>query len=507
MRIGIDLGSSYSLVSRMGGQGVPILLPDHVEQDTFHTPSVVGLTTRSALVGRAAEQILAADPDFKVLRFFKRHFGEAAPLYFDDRRTAWSAEAIGALMLRKLRFDAESFASTPVESAVLTVPAHFSDPQRRAVLNAAMMADIPVLGLVEEPVAAALHYGVQHRAHDRVLLVYDWGGGTFDATVLSLDANGVYVLAKGGATDLGGKEVDEIIGAMVLEQFDLALGSAPALSPRTLLDLRAVSEDIKVALSLPGQRTIRRTVLLGGRAVDVEVGLDAFATRVAPLLERTEQLALQCVTDAGVRQADVDAVLLVGGSSMVPGVAERLRARFGGSTDRVVFHEPSKAVAFGAAMHAAQLAGDAEAYLVPPEFRGVTGHAVGVRTLDPITGRATVDVVVKRNMPLPARVVKTYFTARADQARMVLDLVQGDGEGPEPISLGEMVIGPLPLPRQGYPIQVTIECREDGTVSVRAYDAESGVELAREFGGERSQGAGFLAAQRALVRSLPINHC
>jgi molecular chaperone DnaK len=505
MRVGIDLGTTYSLIARMGSHGTPLLLPDHVEQDVFHTPSVVGITNRSALVGRMAEHILEVDPEFKVLRFFKRQFGEERPIYFDDQRTAWSAEAIGALMLRKLRYDAESFASSQVESAVITVPAHFSDPQRKAVLAAAMMADIPVLGLVDEPVAAALHYGVKHASHDQVLLVYDWGGGTFDTTVLSLDERGVYVLAKAGATDLGGKELDEAVAQLILEQFESALGAMPPLGARTLLDLRRISEEVKVELSTPQGRRVARTVLLGGHAVDVDIRRDAFEARIADLLDRTEALTLQSISDAGLRESDIDVVLMVGGSSMVPAVVDRLRARFTGLADRVVFHEPTKAVAFGAAIHASQLSGDAERYHVPPEFRGVTGHSVGVRAVDAQTGRVSIDTVIKQNMPLPVRVSKTYFTTHANQQRIVLDLVQFRSKDGPLIPLGQLVVGPLPSPRQNYPIEVTLESREDGTIAVQAYDAQTGVELAREFGRDAEQGFAYLATQRALVRSTPIN--
>lgn len=505
MRVGIDLGTTYSLIARMGSHGTPMLLPDNVDHDVFHTPSVVAILNKAALVGRMAENLLEVDPELKVLRFFKRHFGEEQPIYFDDQRTPWAPEAIGALVLKKLRFDAESFASSQVESAVITVPAHFSDPQRKAVLAAAMMADVPVLGLVEEPVAAALHYGVQHASHDQVLLVYDWGGGTFDATVLSLDSRGVYVLAKTGATDVGGKELDEAVAEIVLAQFERALGGMPILNARTLLDLRRVAEEIKVELSLPTCQRVRRTVLLGGQAVNVDVSRAAFDTAIKTWIDRTEAIALQCVVDAGLKESNVDSVLLVGGSSMVPSVGDRLRRIFPGQ-DRVAYHEPTKAVAFGAAMHASQLSGEAERFNVPPEFRGVTGHAVGVRALDPQSGRATIDTLIKQNMPLPVRVSKTYFTTRPNQQRMVLDLVQFRGAEDPVIPLGQLVVGPLPSPRQNYPIEVTVENREDGTVTVQAYDAQTGVELAREFGRDGEQGFAYLASQRGLVRSTLINN-
>ncbi len=506
MKVGIDLGTTYSLIARMDAGGAPVLMPDHTEHDVFHTPSVVAVMSQSAVVGRMVEALMEQKPDLRAIRFFKRQFGETQPVYFDDQGAPWYAETVAALVLKKLRYDAESHSSTMVESAVITVPAHFNDPQRRAVLVAAALADIPVLGLVEEPVAAALHYGVMNRSHDQILLVYDFGGGTFDATTLSLDANGVYVLSKTGVTELGGKEFDEKIGERVLAQFERALGAPLAMNARTLLQLRRVSEELKIELGMPGRNRVRRAVLLGGDAVEVEISRADFDAGIKDLLDRAEAETLRCLQEAGLKVEDINALLLVGGTSMLPAIQERMKRIFNHPGQRVLFHEPSKAVAYGAAIHAAQLAGEAELYQLPPEFKGVTGYCVGVRTLNTETGRAQVDTLIKKNLPAPVKVRKTYYTTRAHQERMVLELAQYRDLSEPMVSLGQLVVGPLPSPRQNYPIEVTVECREDGTVAVQAYDAQTGVELQQVFGQRDDGGLAHLATQRALVRSTFINN-
>lgn len=506
MKVGIDLGTTFSLVARMGPTGQPVLLPDASDRGAFHTPSVVHVSGESAFVGQMAEDLLEQDPSLKVIRFFKRQFGTGQPIYFDEQGNAWHPEAVAALVLKKLCFDAESHAATPVASAVITVPAHFNDPQRKSVLSAALLADIPVLGLVEEPVAAALHYGVTHAAHEQVLLVYDFGGGTFDATALSLDPNGVYVLAKTGLTDLGGKEFDEAIGSMILEQYDRSTGSPLPLNARVLLELRRVSEQIKIELCLPNQPAVRRMILLGGRPIEVHIRREEFEGAIREHLDRAEACTLECVREAGLEPRDVHAVLLVGGTSMAPVIRGRMQRIFGGAEQRVFYHEPSKAVAYGAVVHASQLGGEAAAYQIPPEFRGVSGYSVGVRAMDSGTGRVKVDTLIKKNLPLPIKVRKTYYTVRASQERIVLDFVQYREPGEAHVPLGQLVVGPLPSPRQNYPVEVTVEYREDGTVQVQAYDAETGVELAQVFGRDADGGIGQLAVQRALVRSTLINN-
>jgi molecular chaperone DnaK len=214
---------------------------------------------------------------------------------------------------------------------------------------------------------------------------------------------------------------------------------------------------------------------------------------------------MACLRDAGLRTEDVGSLLLVGGSSLVPMVEDRLRAIFHRPGQQVLHHEPSKAVAFGAAIHASQLAGDAALYNIPPELRGVSGYSVGIRTFDPATGHVGIDTVIKKNMPLPTRLNKTYYTTRPNQERLVLDFVQFRDQREASVSLGQLVIGPLSAPRPNYAVEVTTEYREDGTVRVQAYDAQTGVELEHVFARQGEDSAGHLASQRALVRNTVIN--
>jgi molecular chaperone DnaK (HSP70) len=505
MKAGIDLGTTYSLVAEMGVQGRPVLIPDHTDEEAFHTPSTVHITQGNAFVGTMAEALLENDPSIQVVRFFKRQLGVPEPVFFDGKGAGWFAEGVSALVLKKLAFDAENHSGARLECAVITVPAHFTDPQRRGVLAAAALAKITVLGLVEEPVAAALHYGVTNRARDTVMVVYDFGGGTFDATALSLDANGVYVLSKTGLTELGGKEIDEQVGAIVLSQFEKALGRALPMGARTLLELRRISEEIKIELCLPGKNRVRRLVLLGGQAVEVDISRSTFEAAIKPIIDQTEVETLRCVREAGLRVEDVKHLLLVGGSSLVPMAQARLQKIFCRPEQTVMYHEPSKAVAFGAAIHASQLSGEAEMFQIPPELRGVSGYHVGVRTVDPASGRATVDTLIKKNMTLPIKVRKTYYTSRPGQERIVLDFVQYRDPGEKPTGLGRLVVGPLDAPRPNYPVEVTVDYRIDGTVGVQAYDAQTGMELEQVFGEEGSGGAAALASQKALVDSIVIN--
>jgi molecular chaperone DnaK (HSP70) len=190
---------------------------------------------------------------------------------------------------------------------------------------------------------------------------------------------------------------------------------------------------------------------------------------------------------------------------MVPLVSQRIKRLFN-SGQKIRYHEPMKAVALGAALHAAVLGGDAERFNIPPELRGVSGYSLGLRAINPSTGRVALDVLIRQNMPLPARGKKTYYTTRPDQQKIVLEFVQTRAEDKREIQLGRLVVGPLPSPRQDYPIEVRVEYGQDGMISAQAYDASTGVELTQSFGSpSAADGIASAVAQKALVCSTSIN--
>ena len=504
MRVGIDLGTTFSLVSRLETDGRPVLMPDCAFADIYSTPSAVYINDGNAAVGFLVDTLIEQNPDLPVIRFFKRSFGINKPIYIDKYSNKWSPDAVAALVLKKLKIDAENYSGSVLESAVITVPAHFNDLQRKSVLNAAAMADIPVLGLVEEPVAAALHYGIVNNSNDQVLVVYDLGGGTFDATVLSMDSNGVYVLAKDGLTEMGGKEFDETISSMILDQFKKATGFHLQINGLTSLQLRRIAEEIKIELSMPTKSFLKKAILIGNNAFEIIIYRKDFEQAIRNMIEQTIEVTLRCIDGAGLREADIDALMLVGGSAMIPYIKERLSKIISSSKQKIFLHEPMKAVALGAAIHSAQLSGDAEHFAIPQEFRGVTGYNIGIQTLNPQTGKPEIDCLIKKNMPLPASATRTYYTASNTQTRIVLQVVQYLSLQDEIINIGELAIGPLPHPKINYPIEVVLENSADGTVKVEAYDPNTGIELKQVFGEDKLLSGTNLLAQRNLVRKTMI---
>jgi molecular chaperone DnaK len=503
MRLGIDLGPTDCCIARVDSDLHPTLIADQNDADEFHTPSVVHVFANGALVGRLAEQLLECDPGVPVVRGVSRSWGQTEPVQVDENGDKWYAEGIAALLLKKLRIDAESQASSGMEGVVIAIAAGLGDAQRQSALSACALADVPVYGLIEEPVAVALHYGVVAGTGRETILVWDVGGVSVDVTLLASDPSGIRPLRTGGLRDKGGRKLDEHIGEMILAQFQRALGSPLVKGARSQLELQRASQEIKHELFAPDCTSVRRPVTLGGVVVEVEIALSEVMPVLKGLLDEVAASSEQCLKEAGVAKKDIAKVLLAGGTALIPAVEARARELF--PQAKILCREPERAVACGAALHAAHLGAAATTMVLSAELKGVTGYAVGVRTIDAQTGRVGVDTLIRKNMALPAKAQKTYYTTRRRQERLVLDCVQVSDTGEATTSIGHLVVGPLQAERSNHPVELTAVYREDGTVKVVAYDGQSGAESEQVFGGDSNGVVQRLATQRALVRSIVVN--
>jgi molecular chaperone DnaK len=359
------------------------------------------------------------------------------------------------------------------------VPANFADAQRKATLGAAALAGLQHVSLIEEPIAAAAHYGHSRRDAEQTLLVYDFGGGTFDATVLHIADGRLYVLATEGDSQLGGRLVDQRLvdqlHADVRRRYGVDLSNDPAAQEV----LRRFAEAAKIALSQPGQGVMRKTVVVGGRACELSLSPQQVQSVVQPVVEATLAACERGLEGAGLGWGQMEHVLLVGGSSLLPAAGRALAAASGKPASALVPRQPHQAVAFGAAVLAE--ASVAEGASLEPVHQGVAPYHLGLRVRDATTGEARVQVLVKRNSPLPARATTTVYTNRAEQTRVILEIVQSKGERDAEQRLGYFAFGPLRAPRLNYPVEITLAYDAEGLVRVTAKDLVTGDALQREM--------------------------
>jgi len=468
MHIGIDLGTTYSLVGHRSEFGAPVLFPDRLDANEFRTSSTLLFDRDSVFVGLPAVLRLEEAPGLPHIRSVKRRMGDPQPLLKDLNGLEWTAEQLSALILRKLLLDVQFHNPSEILGAVITVPACFGVAQRQATRRAALAAGLPVQGLMEEPIAAAAFYGAQDSARDRTILVYDFGGGTFDATLLHASPAEMTVLATSGEPTLGGNDIDSAIMDLIHPGHaeDVPAGVDPEIWRESL---RSEAEKIKIRFS-NSKINLAEAVLRGGETPRlVRLVRSQYVGMVTPILERTLACCEGCLREAGLSWKQVDLILCAGGSSLIPEVASLLGSRSGLPGQKIILKQPHQAVAYGAALLAPKLCRQP----VPgiPDLKRVSAGAVCLRVWNPAKRAPDAVELIGANALLPATLEKTFFTSRENQQNMRFQLLMRRNGGEE--SLGEFVFN-LPSSSSGYPVKLRVVHTVDGTIEVSARDGLNG---------------------------------
>lgn len=470
--IGIDLGTTYSVVAYLDDSGRPTTLPNGSGE--LLTASALLFDGEDIIVGREAVRGSVLDPE-TYAECFKRDVGGSV-YHRKVRGVDVPPEVLSAFVLERLRQDAERRLGA-VRQAVITVPAFFDETRRKATQDAGRLAGLDVLDIINEPTAAAVAYGYQHGffhpgqatgdAETRRVLVYDLGGGTFDVTILEISGKRFRAVATDGDVRLGGKDFDERLVDHIAAQFAAEHGLDPRSDPQDAAQLWQDVQEAKHALS-ERRRTVVMVVHAGIR-MRIEVTRELFEELTRDLLRRTENTIAQVVREARLQWSDLDRILLVGGSSRMPMVAEMLLRVTGKEPDRSA--SPDEAVAHGAALYAAMLAEqDASAGPARCELLNVNSHSLGVVGTNPKTRRRQNVVIIPKNTAIPCSAARTFQTARDGQRNVVVAVVEGESHRPEEcIALGHCVVRGLPpgLP-QGTQVRVEYQYAANGRISVVA---------------------------------------
>lgn len=497
--LGLDLGTTFSLVAYVNAQGVPALFPDYHDANEFRTPSVVHIGEEGCLVGQSVEELLEDEPALTQARFVKLELGKGEGIYKDNKNNEWLPESISALILKKLMFDVESFSHEEVTGVVITVPANFNDAQNKATKHAALMAGVPSPTLIEEPIAAATYYGYADKTGEQTLFVYDLGGGTFDATVLQSSDDGLFALATEGTNEIGGKGIDELIMAQVADEFQRVHGEDPLKDPVAASQLRRFATETKLALAKPGKKQVRKTLLLAGKTLDFVITKLQFENLINQLIDETIVVCQRCLDSAGLDWMMIDKILLTGGSSLLPLVLDKIALACGKPRDDIVCKQPHQAVAYGAALIANQR-NNSDANTL----QRICAYDLGVRARNQETGEPMVQVLVKKNMPVPAAESTTFYTTRDDQPRMVIEVVQQKSAGEQEKSLGYFIFG-IDEPRKNYPVEITLAYDLEGMVKVTAKDPESGKVLEQIMDEDGQAMSENLMQQKEWVETTRVN--
>ncbi|WP_373898903.1 molecular chaperone DnaK [Haloimpatiens sp. FM7315] len=464
--IGIDLGTTNSCVAVMEG-GDPVVIPNAEGART--TPSVVSFQKDgSRLVGQVAKRQSITNPD-KTIISIKRHMGTDHRIDIDDKK--FSPEEISAIVLQKLKADAESYLGEKVTQAVITVPAYFNDSQRQATKNAGKIAGLEVLRIINEPTAASLAYGLDKMDTNQKIFVYDLGGGTFDVSILELGDGVFEVKATNGNTKLGGDDFDNKIMDFIAESFKAENGIDLRQDKMALQRLKEASEKAKIELSSSMQTNINLPFITadatGPKHIDMNLTRAKFNELTAGLVQDTIEPMRKALQDSGLSINEIDKVVLVGGSTRIPAVQEAVKNFTGKEPTKGV--NPDECVAMGAAIQAGVLSGDVKDVLL----LDVTPLTLGIETLG---GVAT--PLIDRNTTIPARKSQVFSTAADGQTSVEIHIVQGERQmAADNKTLGTFQLSGIPAAPRGIPqIEVTFDIDANGILNVSAKDKGTGKE-------------------------------
>ena len=502
MVLGIDLGTSNTVAATLSRDGTPVIIPDANDRNLQSTPSLVLLEGNRAYAGSFAENLFELYPQKKLLAFFKRYFGKGVPVHTDDNGKNWYSESLAALVLKKVLNDADMYLPDGFVQSVITVPAHYNDVQRKSVLEAARLANLELTSILDEPVAAALFYGSGNQSvNDELTLVYDFGGGTFDLTLITQNNNHLHVIAKDGIEKLGGKEFDEIIATYLKDGYQASFNNSFPTDALSTNRLQKTAEQIKIEISNTDKAIISQWLLFGKNAFECRIFAESYRQQALVLIEKTGLTVQRCLRSMGLQLSDIQKIILIGGTSSSKLVYNYWQQKTANTNTQVIYHQPLNSVAKGAALYAASLNENNHSGIFQAvELKSVSTYNIGLQTAN----NKNIDLLIHRNTPLPANATRRYKITAANIGLFSMDVCQY-WEPTETQLLGTIQLDNSAAALGEFLLELMIENKANGTIGLKLKNADSGRDIRFSFIRQQSKYQYNYQEQRVLIDGVFLN--
>lgn len=476
--VGIDLGTTFSAISCINQYGKPEIIPNREGDRT--TPSVIFFDSDTPIVGKEARNQSIIDPR-RTIRFIKREMGNSSFRVNIDGKD-YFPEDLSALILIKLKNDAELYLNKKVSKAVISVPAYFKDAQREATKQAGKIAGLEVIRIINEPTAAALAYGYEKSEKFKSVLVFDFGGGTFDVTLMEVTGNEFEIVATDGDSKLGGKDIDGRLVEYFAEEFMREHDIDLRLEPHTHQDLWDKAEICKKDLSF--RDNVAVALASGEKTLRIDIDTDTFLELIGDIIDQTKECVERTLSSVKYGWDKIEAILLAGGSSRIPAVKEMLMAISGKDVARDM--NPDECVALGAAIQAVVTTIENEGVDSAPPLEGATdiiikdvaSHSLGVKALLPDLSGYVNSIIIPKLTPIPCEKTRRYSTKEDNQKKIQIEVLQGEDENPNSPGVnlvGKTGLSDLPPHKAGeLVVEVTLSYNTDGVIEVTAKELMSG---------------------------------
>ena len=482
MNVGIDIGNRQSSISIRKPDGSLLSIPDTTFGNQITTPSTVYIEKETVLVGFPAELKLDQDARIPIYKNFKQNIGKETILFTDAKAQNWYAETFLTLLFKKLKYDCDFFCGEPIYNVVITVPAYYGAKERRSTLIAALLADIPVLDIISEPLATTYAYSYQSKKQmDGIFLLYDFGDSSLDISILNLSKNQTHLLQHQSSSLLGAGILTKKIKTFLIASLEKNKNNVLEFSSYCLQQLERMAEEILIALADTSVVYIKKQITVGKERITILLDRFSLEQLIESTIDTSLSNCLEVLTSLELSPTDLEGILLTGGAASLPMLSEKMVEKFGIPQEKIHLKTPLNNVALGAAVYADKIEQNQALFDLPKEFKGLSGHTIGLKIFNPELGNISIDAIIGQNLPLPCKGARVYYLSPKEDQEIILDLVNYQKEESMATTFGKMDISSILNKEPNQAIEIELINTVLGTVTLSVYCRQTGEALKKTF--------------------------